>query len=59
MDTRTTDLVAALTATMGRDEDVPVTDYLIDNVAEATALLLSALDEILKGIDVDERTALL
>ena len=59
MDGTTRELVAALTATMGRDEETPVIDFLIDNLAEAVALLTVALEEVLKATELDERTVLL
>jgi len=52
------DLVDALTVAMGRDEDEDIAEYLINNVAEAIAKLMAALDEILKATKDDERVLL-
>ena len=52
------DLVSALTVAMGRDEDEDTIEYLINNIAEATAMLMAVLDEILEVTKDDERTLL-
>lgn len=58
MEPTASDLVDALTVAMGRDEDEDIAEYLINNVAEAIAKLMAALDEILKATKDDERVLL-
>ena len=50
------DLVSAMVVAMGRDEDEEFIDFLINNVGEATAALMAALEELLKESNKDERT---
>lgn len=52
------DLVNALTVAMGRDEDEDTIEFLINNIAEATAMLMAVLNEILEVTKDDERTLL-
>jgi hypothetical protein len=58
MDVTAGELVAALTVAMGRDEDEETMEYLVDNLAEAIAMLVAILDEILEASKDDERTLL-
>jgi len=49
-------LVKALVVAMQRDDDEEFLEYLINNIADATAALMAALDELLKESNKDERT---
>ncbi len=50
------ELVTSMIAALTRDEDEDFLEFLINNVAEATAALMAALAELLKESKQDERT---
>jgi cysteine sulfinate desulfinase/cysteine desulfurase-like protein len=58
MDVNATELVNALRVALGRDEDQETVEYLVDNLAEAIATLMSVLDELLNATRDDERQLL-
>ena len=56
MDVSAQELVAALVVAMQRDDDEEFMEFLINNIADATAALTAALEELLKESNKDERT---
>ena len=56
MDISAEELVDAIIVTMQRDEDEELLEFLINNITDATAALMAALQELLKESNKDERT---
>ena len=56
MDVTAEELVKALTVAAHKDEDQETLEFLIDNLGEATALIMAALTELLKATRHNERT---